>query len=78
MAEKSAVAEKFELLRKIGRLRAEYWLLRAKEALMLLRKNPLKEILSEVNKNREERKRIETELAELRKKYDEIDKGGAR
>ena len=70
------MGEKWKLLNEIGQLRVRCWVLRAKEALALLKKSPLKDILGGIIEIREERKRLEAQIAELRRKYDEINKGG--
>jgi hypothetical protein len=72
MAEKSNVSGKVEILRKIGRLRAEHLILVLKYLWALRSKDKL----SELAKIYVERTRLEAEIAELRKQYDEIDKGG--
>jgi len=64
------MGEKWKLLRAIGRLRAKCLALRAKEALVLLKKSPFKDILGDILKIREERIRVEAKIAELRKQYD--------
>jgi len=68
------MGEKLKLLREIGRLRAEHLLLGLKYPWVLRGKDKIREI-AKINV---ERTRLEAEIAELRKKYDESGKGGAR
>lgn len=74
MAEKLSVSEKFNLLRTIGRLRAQYWHLSLKEWRALLKGACSNEVI----KIRARRERVRAEIDGLRKKYDEEKVGRLR
>ena len=72
MAKKMSLSEKRDLWTKIGRLRAERLLLGIKYLWALRSKDKL----SELAKIHVARMRLEVEIADLRKKYDEMNKEG--